>query len=64
MSTTAGNNEQQERAADEGDGDEGVGRATATRMKKRVARVLATATKRVRPTRVSDSEEGEQRRRG
>jgi hypothetical protein len=28
-------------------------------MKKRVARAMATATKRVRPTRVSDSDEGE-----
>jgi hypothetical protein len=33
-------------------------------MKKRVARAMATATKRVRPTRVSDSDEGERRRQG
>jgi hypothetical protein len=33
-------------------------------MKKRVARAMATATKRVRPTRVSNSDEGKQRRGG
>ena len=71
---TASDNEQREHVADEGsgeegedgkgDGEDGVGRAMATRMKKRVARAMATATKRVRPTRVSDSDEGERRRRG
>jgi hypothetical protein len=33
-------------------------------MKKRVARAMGTATRRLRPTRVSDSDEGERRRRG